>query len=61
VRAYPGFPSADVRKIKTKSNLRRNGLIWLVGYSPSSREIKARSGRQELKQRSWRGAAHWLA
>lgn len=51
LRAYSGFPSAAVMKTRTKSNLGRNGFIWLVGYSPSSKEVKARTGRQELKPR----------
>ena len=39
----------------------REGLIWLPGYSPSSRDVEAGTGRQELKQRPWRNDAYWLA
>lgn len=32
----------------TKTNLRRKGLVWLMGYSPSSKEVKARTLASKL-------------
>jgi hypothetical protein len=47
----------------TKSNLGEKGLISLTvpDNSSSSKAVRAGTGRQELMQRPWRGAAYWLA
>jgi hypothetical protein len=44
-----------------KSNFGRKGFVWLTGYSPSSREAKARGTQgSSLKQKPQRNTAHPL-
>lgn len=47
-----------------RSSLERRGFLWLTWYSLWSAEAKegaqSRAWMQELKQRPWRNAAHWL-
>jgi hypothetical protein len=45
----------------TKSKLERTGLFQLLLLGESSLLVRAGTWRQELIQRPWRGAAHWLA
>lgn len=47
----------------TKSRLRRKGLISPAppANSPSLREFKARTYRQELMEEPWGITAHWLS
>lgn len=47
---------------RPKSNLGRQGLFSLeLTVSPSRREVKEATRRNELKLRPWRNAAYWLA
>jgi hypothetical protein len=57
-----------MRNTATKNKLGRKGLIWLLlpDYCSSLRSQdrnsnRTESRRQELMQRPWRGAVHWLA
>jgi hypothetical protein len=47
----------------TKSKLEMRGFIWLtLPYcSPSLKEVRTETWRQELMQKLWNGVAYWLA
>lgn len=55
------FAFCSCNKILTESNLGREGLMWLTGFSPSLREVREGTQRRELKQKPWRVAVYWLA
>lgn len=50
-------------KTSTETNLGKKSFIWFIlpHHSPSWREARARTRRQELKQKPWRNASYWLA
>lgn len=48
------FASCCCDKTLTKSNLGRNGFIWITAHSPSSRETKAGIEAETMD------AAYWL-
>lgn len=55
------FAFCKCNKILTESNVGREGLMWLTGFSPSLREVRGGTQKPELKQKPWRVAVHWLA
>ena len=59
--------STAVKDAMAKSKLDRKGLIWLHFHSTAHPNVsqdknfnRAGTGRQELVQKSWRGAAYWI-
>lgn len=46
----PSLLSVTVINPMTKCNLGRKGFMWFIGSRPPSKEAKARSWRQGLKQ-----------
>ena len=56
LHAYPKFASYKSNFWKEKVSLAYTSLSWQIIQA-----LQGRHTRQELKQRPWRGAAHWLA
>ena len=59
--------STAVKDAMAKSKLGRKELIWLHVHSTAYHKVRqdknfnrAGTGRQELVQKSWRGAAYWI-